>query len=139
MCCIFCVISPVAKQLQQWYVHKSPTISLTSTICYDSVQKWFHSLALAQMEMQVLPIVNAQQRVITFLSTCGHEHCDNYHRRLIIIDLVWQLSATITNSCIFYKVPMGARKLKHQNLRVHGCTEEVLEWFNSPCASAQLR
>ena len=139
MCCIFCVISPVAKQLQQWYVHKSPTISLTSTICYGSVQKWFHSLSLAQMEMQILPIVNAQQRVITFLSTCSHEHCDNYHRRLIIIDLVWQLSATITNSCIFYKVPTGARKLKHQKLRVRGCTEEVLEWFNSPCASAQPR
>ena len=63
MCCIFRVISPVAKQLQQWYVHKSPTISLTSTTCYDSVQKWLHNSSLAQMEMQVVPIVNTQQRV----------------------------------------------------------------------------
>ena len=63
----------------------------------------------------------------------------NYHRRPIIIDLVWQLSATTTNSCIFYKVPMGAHKLTHQKLRVHGCTEKVLEWFNYPRASAHPR
>ena len=39
-------------------------------------------ISLAQMEMQVIPIVN----LITFLSTCGHEHdCEqlsqtNYYR-----------------------------------------------------------
>ena len=29
-------------------------------------------------------------------------------------------------------------QLKHQNLRVGGCTEEVFEWFNYSIASAHL-
>ena len=52
---------------------------------------------------------------------------------------LWREWFTLNNRCMHWHLPYcpcGRTQLKHQKLRVGSCTEEVLEWFNYPHASA---
>ena len=67
-------------------------------------------------------------QVINRDSASSHIHCKCLHSKSCKLE-----NGQTQKTQVQYRIVHGRLQLKHQNLRVGSCTEDVLKWFNYSC------